>query len=257
MTINAALGTHPGDPPQRGGFTLGHAAHVAGRVLVVAAGVGLIVLAGLAPVALLGRARGLGGGRAAPPAPRAGARPGLSGDAATPRRRARKTCVASPVRTRDARFSRSASILCVARPGVPRGSRSSRSTGGPGRARAPRGPARPRPARSVHHRPQSAGEICLACGRSSGHTSRRAPGCAIPRSTMAAVSVETRELLRRVPVFSSLREEDLARVAEVAVLRHFGCRRGRVPRGRREQHVLRGQVGPRARRPGARRRAHA
>ena len=36
------LGTHPGDPPQHsGGFTLGHAAHVAGRVLVVAAGVGL------------------------------------------------------------------------------------------------------------------------------------------------------------------------------------------------------------------------
>jgi CRP-like cAMP-binding protein len=40
---------------------------------------------------------------------------------------------------------------------------------------------------------------------------------------MAAVSVETRELLRRVPVFSSLREEDLVRVAEVAVLRHFGA----------------------------------
>ena len=40
---------------------------------------------------------------------------------------------------------------------------------------------------------------------------------------MAAVSVETRELLRRVPVFSSLREEDLARVAEVAVLRHFAA----------------------------------
>jgi CRP/FNR family transcriptional regulator len=40
---------------------------------------------------------------------------------------------------------------------------------------------------------------------------------------MTAVSVETRELLRRVPVFSSLREEDLARVAEVAVLRHFGA----------------------------------
>jgi CRP/FNR family transcriptional regulator, cyclic AMP receptor protein len=40
---------------------------------------------------------------------------------------------------------------------------------------------------------------------------------------MAAVSVETRELLRRVPVFSSLREEDLVRVAEVAVLRQFGA----------------------------------
>ena len=40
---------------------------------------------------------------------------------------------------------------------------------------------------------------------------------------MAAVSVETRELLRRVPVFSSLREEDLARVAEVAVPRRFSA----------------------------------
>jgi CRP/FNR family transcriptional regulator len=40
---------------------------------------------------------------------------------------------------------------------------------------------------------------------------------------MAAVTVETRELLRRVPVFSSLREEDLARVAQVAVPRHFGA----------------------------------
>src|SRR5437588_20417 len=40
---------------------------------------------------------------------------------------------------------------------------------------------------------------------------------------MAAVSVETRELLRRVPVFSSLREEDLARVAEVALRRQFGA----------------------------------
>jgi CRP-like cAMP-binding protein len=40
---------------------------------------------------------------------------------------------------------------------------------------------------------------------------------------MAAVTVETRELLRRVPVFSSLREDDLARVAQVAVPRHFGA----------------------------------
>lgn len=38
---------------------------------------------------------------------------------------------------------------------------------------------------------------------------------------MTAVSVETRELLRRVPVFSSLREDDLARVAQVAVPRRF------------------------------------
>ncbi len=36
-----------------GGFTLHHAAHIAGRVLVVAAGVALIALAGLLPVALL------------------------------------------------------------------------------------------------------------------------------------------------------------------------------------------------------------
>jgi CRP/FNR family transcriptional regulator, cyclic AMP receptor protein len=47
--------------------------------------------------------------------------------------------------------------------------------------------------------------------------------CYSSQHTMAAVSVETRELLRRVPVFSSLREEDLARVAEVAVLRHFAA----------------------------------
>ena len=40
---------------------------------------------------------------------------------------------------------------------------------------------------------------------------------------MTAVTVETRELLRRVPVFSSLREDDLARVAQVAVPRHFGA----------------------------------
>jgi CRP/FNR family transcriptional regulator len=40
---------------------------------------------------------------------------------------------------------------------------------------------------------------------------------------MAAVSVETRELLRRVPVFSSLRDEELVRVADVAVLRHFAA----------------------------------
>lgn len=38
-----------------------------------------------------------------------------------------------------------------------------------------------------------------------------------------AVSVETRELLRRVPVFSSLREDDLARVAEVAVPRRLSA----------------------------------
>ena len=47
--------------------------------------------------------------------------------------------------------------------------------------------------------------------------------CAICGLAMAAVSVETRELLRRVPVFSSLREDDLARVAEVAVPRRFSA----------------------------------
>lgn len=35
--------------------------------------------------------------------------------------------------------------------------------------------------------------------------------------------METRELLRRVPVFSSLRDEELVRVADVAVLRHFAA----------------------------------
>jgi CRP/FNR family transcriptional regulator len=40
---------------------------------------------------------------------------------------------------------------------------------------------------------------------------------------MVATGMETRELLRRVPVFSSLREDDLGRVAQVAVPRHFGA----------------------------------
>ena len=36
-----------------GGFTLGHASHIAGRVLIVAAGIALIALAALVPIALL------------------------------------------------------------------------------------------------------------------------------------------------------------------------------------------------------------
>jgi predicted phage tail protein len=51
VTINAAA-----IPPivgHSGGFTIGTGAHDAGRVLMVAAGVGLIVLAVLVPVALL------------------------------------------------------------------------------------------------------------------------------------------------------------------------------------------------------------
>jgi hypothetical protein len=53
LTINAAMivGHHPLSTGS--GFTLGHAAHEAGRVLVVAAGVALIALAVLVPVGLL------------------------------------------------------------------------------------------------------------------------------------------------------------------------------------------------------------
>jgi hypothetical protein len=54
VTISA---TQPAPPPPvhhaAGGFGIGRAAHLAGRVLVVAAGVGLIGLAGLVPVALV------------------------------------------------------------------------------------------------------------------------------------------------------------------------------------------------------------
>ena len=50
VTINAgALPVAPG-----GGFTIGRAAHDAGHVLTVAAGVALIALAALVPLALLG-----------------------------------------------------------------------------------------------------------------------------------------------------------------------------------------------------------
>jgi predicted RNA-binding protein YlxR (DUF448 family) len=53
VTINASPTPAPVTHHSSGGFTLGHAAHVAGRVLVVAAGVGLIALAALLPVALV------------------------------------------------------------------------------------------------------------------------------------------------------------------------------------------------------------
>ena len=53
VTVNAGSAPAPVIHHSAGGFTLGHAAHVAGRVLVIAAGVGLIALAGLLPVALL------------------------------------------------------------------------------------------------------------------------------------------------------------------------------------------------------------
>ena len=59
-------------------FTIGRAAHDAGRVLVVAAGVALIALAVLVPVGLLVGARAVGGVRGSPPPARAGARSGLS-----------------------------------------------------------------------------------------------------------------------------------------------------------------------------------
>jgi hypothetical protein len=51
VSINAAMA--PGHPVSGGGFTLGKAAHDAGRVLVVAAGVALIALAVLVPLGLV------------------------------------------------------------------------------------------------------------------------------------------------------------------------------------------------------------
>lgn len=56
VTINAARA--PGHTSSGGGFTLGRAAHDAGRVLVVAAGVALIALAVLVPLALVGAVAG-------------------------------------------------------------------------------------------------------------------------------------------------------------------------------------------------------
>jgi negative regulator of sigma E activity len=53
VTIDAGTPPTPVIHHSARGFTLGHATHVAGRVLVVAAGVGLIALAALLPVALL------------------------------------------------------------------------------------------------------------------------------------------------------------------------------------------------------------
>ncbi len=52
LTINASMAPGSRVPSGRG-FTIGRAAHDAGRVLVVAAGVALIALAALAPLALL------------------------------------------------------------------------------------------------------------------------------------------------------------------------------------------------------------
>jgi hypothetical protein len=52
LTINAGLTPAPGSQGG-GGFTIGKAAHDAGRVLTVAAGVALIVAAALVPVALI------------------------------------------------------------------------------------------------------------------------------------------------------------------------------------------------------------
>jgi hypothetical protein len=51
VSINAAMA--PGHPVSGGGFTFGKAAHDAGRVLVVAAGVALIALAVLVPLGLV------------------------------------------------------------------------------------------------------------------------------------------------------------------------------------------------------------
>jgi Domain of unknown function (DUF4349) len=53
VTINASPTPTPVTHHSSSGFTISHAAHVAGRVLVVAAGVGLIALAALLPIALL------------------------------------------------------------------------------------------------------------------------------------------------------------------------------------------------------------
>jgi Flp pilus assembly protein TadB len=53
LTINAGAQPPPTPTHHGGGFTLGKAAHDAGRVLVVVAGVMLIALAVLVPVALL------------------------------------------------------------------------------------------------------------------------------------------------------------------------------------------------------------
>jgi Flp pilus assembly protein TadB len=54
VTVTISARSNPVPPPRSSrGFTLGHAVHVAGRVLVVAAGVALIALAALVPVALV------------------------------------------------------------------------------------------------------------------------------------------------------------------------------------------------------------
>ena len=60
-----------------GSFTLGKAAHDAGRVLTIGAGIALIALAVLVPVGLVLWPRLVDRGRRSAPAPRARARPGL------------------------------------------------------------------------------------------------------------------------------------------------------------------------------------
>ena len=71
---------------------------------------------------------------------------------------------------------------------------------------------------------------------------------------MPASAEETAALLGRVPVFEALADEDLRRVAEVTVPAAVRRRRGRLPRGRRLGHLLRGPRRPRARDPRAPRR---
>ena len=68
-------------------------------------------------------------------------------------------------------------------------------------------------------------------------TARR--GCGIPVHGVDTRSAEVVELLGRVPVFSTLERDDLERIAELAVPRTLRAGPGRVPRGRRERHLLR------------------
>ena len=74
LTINAATPV-PVAHKSSGTFTLGKAAHDAGRVLTVAAGVALISLAAILPIALIAALDLVDLGDAPAPAPRASARP--------------------------------------------------------------------------------------------------------------------------------------------------------------------------------------
>ena len=60
----------------------------------------------------------------------------------------------------------------------------------------------------------------------------------------------------RVPAFATLERGDLERIAEVAVPRELRARAARVPRGRRQRHLLRRARRPRPRDPQPQRRAH-